>query len=166
MEYPVHTRQQVLDNPALTAFVLDTLVHNLSWLYGSEMDSPDNRDAWVHHNLQAPDPFWRLVVATRDSIPVGFLIFTVKNRTLYINDIQILPAHRMNPALLRGLLRAMFGAAGDNFDTMRGYINRGNATSQRNFLRFATSVEERANGMILIVDEKETERIRQRFSTR
>ena len=49
---------------------------------------------------------------------------------------------------------------------MRGYINRGNATSQRNFLRFATRVEERANGMILIVDEKATERIRQRFSTR
>lgn len=160
MKFHTYSQQDVLYNPELTAFILDTIINNLSYIYGSEMGSKKNRNSWIENNLKRKDDTWHAIIGTKNVLPVGYIIYTIKNETLSVNDIEIIQSERRNPALLFGLLREMAVTENNKFSTISGYINKANKTSQNNFLKYATSIIERPNGFIFMINESATAMIK------
>lgn len=160
MDFRICSQAEVAGDPKLAAFLLDTIIGNLSYLYGPDMGSEENRQSWIAYNLQRKDDSWHAIVGSRQGLPLGFVICTVKDRALCVNDIEILPAARRNPALLSGLLRRMLEA--EDFDTVTGHIHRNNLESQRNFLKYATEVSETPNGYRFTIGPEAVKRIKAR----
>lgn len=163
MYFSIYTQQEISENNKLTSFLLDTIIENLSYIYGSEMGSTENRNSWIEYNLKRMDDSWHAVIGYKNDIPVGFLLYTIENRTLSVNDIEIIQSERMSPPLLIGLLRRMMAEEESNFDSISGYINKANIVSQRNFLKYATEIVPRPNGFVFTINKAETDRIKARL---
>lgn len=146
MEYAVYSQKDILHTDGMADRLLDMTVQNLSYLFGTDMGSQENREAWKIHNLQTADPTWQCAVRSCKSDIAGFIIYTVKKRVLCIHDFEISVAYRRYPSLIIGLLGAIFKKEQDHFDCMEGYINSRNSQSQSNFLKYATAVSCTANG--------------------
>lgn len=162
MEFQIYSQQEALSQAGLTDYLLDTLVENLSYLFGEDMGTPENREEWIAYNLKDEHPHWRVVVGGKDGRYLGFLIYTVEDRRLTVCDIEINQSGRRNPILLLGLFQKAFQEENRSFDTIAGYINKGNQVSQDNFLKYATSVEERPRGYSFLIDEKAAEKLKSR----
>ena len=163
MCFKIYDQKAVLADPELTAYILDTIIDNLSYIFGDDMGSEENRNDWISHNLKTEDDFWRVIAGSKDDLPQGFIIYTVHDRVLSICDIEINRSHRFSPALVLGLFGTLFEHEGDNFDTITGYINKANHVSQNNFLKYATSVDEKPRGFSLMINEAGTQSIKNKF---
>lgn len=164
MDFRIYTQREVLADRELTVALLDILVDNLSYLFGDDMGSPENRSLWIKNNLEISDASWRLIVGSKGNTVCGFLITATKGRTLCVRDIEIQKAYRLHPALLRGLFGAMFAACDNDFDEITGYIHKRNAVSQKHFLRLATAVTATENGYALHLDKAATAAVRNRYA--
>ena len=164
MEFSTYTQQAVFENPKITAFLLDTIIENLSYIYGEDMGSEENRNSWIAYNLKQKDDTWHVIVGSRSGTPLGFIIYSIKSRILSVNDIEIIKSERHNPALLRGLLRSMLMGENNNFDSIYGYINRNNLTSQRNFLKYATNITKRQSCFSFEINQEATQRIKAKIT--
>ena len=92
-----------------------------------------------------------------------FEIYSIENRVLTVNDIEVNKAYRFNPFLLKGLLKTVFKAECNSFDSISGYINKENKVSQRNFLKFASNIEESKNGCKFIIDKSGTDILKRKL---
>ena len=163
MEFKVLNQKEVRENPPLVSFMLDTMVENLSYVYGDDMGSDENRRMWTEYNLERYDAAWHTVFGIRDGKPLGFIVYKIENKALYVCDFEVKKEARYSPALLRGMLRAMISAERDNFDVIRGYINRKNVLSQRNFLKYATEINETQKGFSFVIDKTAAQKIKDRI---
>ncbi len=163
MDFKLYSQKEVLSDPVLTNYLLDTIIDHLSYIYGNDMGSPEDRREWIAYNLERPEPSWRVTVAHRGGKNLGFLITTLDKRQLVINDVQIERHARKNPFLLLGLFITAFQHYDDKFTTLGGYINKSNNESQNNFLRYATIITELKNGYSFEVDEIVTEQIKKKL---
>lgn len=163
MVFHTYSQQGVLNDRNLIAFLLDTIIENLSYIYGSEMGSEDDRNSWIDYNLKRKDDSWRAIVGFRNGTPVGFILYTIENRSLSVNDIEIILTERRNPILMGGLLKNMISAEDKNFDTISGYINKANETSQHNFLKYASYVVDRPNGFLFTINHAGTDKIKEKL---
>ena len=126
------------------------------------MGSDENRQMWIKYNLEQQDKTWRTVIGFRNGEPLGFITYRINKNCLYICDIEIIKATRRNPVLLGGLLKKMI--ASENFTCISGYINKENKVSQKNFLKYATEINESEKGFSFTINEKEVHKIKERFS--
>lgn len=163
MVFRTYTQQDVLNDSKLTAFLLNTIIENLSYIYGTEMGSEDDRNSWIDYNLKRKDDDWHAIVGFQNGSPIGFILYTVDKRILSVNDIEIILTERRNPVLMVGLLRTMVSAEEKNFDAISGYINKANETSQHNFLKYASDIAKRPNGFLFTIDRAETDKIKTRL---
>ena len=163
MDFKVLNQKEVRENPPLVSFMLDTMVENLSYVYGDDMGSDENRRMWTEYNLERHDAAWHTVFGSKDGRPLGFIVYKIENKVLYVCDFEIKKEARYSPALLRGMLRAMISTEKENFDVIRGYINRKNEISQRNFLRHATQISETEKGFSFVIDKTAAQRIKERI---
>lgn len=161
MDFTIFNQKEILENPSLTSFILDTTADNLSYIYGEEMGSEENRQIWIKYNLIQTDRTWHTVIGFRDGVPLGFITYKINKDSLYICDIEIIKSARRNPVLLGGMLREMITS--ENFSRISGYINRENTVSQKNFLKYATEINETEKGYSFKINEKSTQRIIKRF---
>ncbi len=166
MRFLVYLQQQVLASEALTDFLLDTIIENLSYLYGEGMGNEENRKEWIEYNLKTENPTWRAIVGISGGKYAGFLLYSIDHRDLIIHDLEIVKAMRFHPPVLAGLFRTLFHQENGKFDCISGYINKGNLVSQQNFLKYATSVVEGERGYMLMVDGESTAKIMKKFEKR
>lgn len=162
MEFLIYNQKQVLSCPELAHYLVDTIVDNLSYIYGEDMGSEENKKEWITYNLKTENPSWRVVTGARNGSCLGFLIYAIENRCLTVHDIEIVKSSRRNPVLLSGLFKTMFAKEQDRFDTIAGYINKDNKISQSNFLKYATSVTERSKGYSFLIGEDAAGRLKAR----
>ena len=164
MEYHIYRTSELISDRKLVGLLLDTMTDNLSWLYGEDMGSKENREKWIRYNLYADDPV--LKAAVGECLPeiCGFILYSVEDRRLVFHDVEIVKKHRFNPKLLIGLFGTLFTAEADGFDTMSGYINKKNEVSLSNFLRYATDIEDRPRGYSFVTDAEATRKIVGRFT--
>ncbi len=163
MGFTVYTQQQMLSSVELTDFMLNTIIENLSYIYGEDMGAEENRKEWIQYNLKTVDPSWRAVIGKKRGENAGFVLYTIKERTLLINDIEICKANRFDPYLMGGLFSTLFQTEDGNFDRISGYVNKANTVSQKNFLKYATSVSEKARGYTFLIDKEKTLEIKEKF---
>lgn len=156
MEFVVYN-QSIKQNEALLNYIFNTLKENLSFLYGENMINAESRQNWIKHNLLNTDAYWRIVVAYDESRPCGFLIYTVQESSFTVNDIEINREYRANPVLLRGLFLTAFSLEKGKWNKLKGYINRKNTLSVKNFLRLATEIIETERGFSITISKKEIE---------
>ncbi len=162
MDFHVYCQKEVLSQEALTKELLDTIVDNLSYIFGEDMGTEENRNEWIQYNLRTEHPHWRMIAEGKNGRRRGFLIYTIENHQLTVCDIEIKKDSRRNPILLLGLFQTLFKTESHSFRTMRGYINKGNETSQKNFLKYATSIAELPRGYSFLIDEEATEKLKSR----
>jgi len=166
MEFCIYTQKEVLSDGDLADRLIDIIVDNMSYLFGDDMGSDENRKEWKQNQLMTDDPAWRAVVGVKCGEILGFIIYTVKNRALSINEFEIVKTHRRDHVLMIGMLQTMIAGEYDSFDTIRSYINKRNIESQKNFLRYATSVSETERGYRFVINEEKTALIKERFRKR
>ena len=159
MDFHIYRPDEMLADTVLTDFILDTIVENLSWLFGDDMGSAENREKWISYNLRTESPVLHAAVAEDLPERMGFILYAVEDRRLVFHDVEIAVSRRFSPKLLLGLFRTVFLAEDGNFDTMGGYINRRNGVSLDNFIRYATSVGERERGCSFVIDAGATREI-------
>ncbi|MBR5366373.1 MAG: hypothetical protein IK132_09055 [Clostridia bacterium] len=164
MEFHVYTPTEIIADPQMVDSFLDIMAQNLSWLFGPDMDSEENRNEWKRNNLLCVNPILHAVVGYRDSKMVGFIHYSIQNHKLIFHEFEITLDNRFAPSLIRGLLKTLFSAESCHFDTMHFYINRKNERSLDNFARYASRYEELPRGYSFIVDEEKTAGIVSRFS--
>ena len=160
MNFCIYNQQEILSNIQLTNYLIDTIIENLSYIYGNDMESEENRNAWIDNTLRTEDATWRVIIANQNAVNIGFIVYSVKSRSLSVNEIEIDKEHRLNPALISGLFCTLFKNESKNFDTISGYINKKNKVSQHNFLKLATTITERPNGYSFIIDKPATDKIK------
>ena len=119
-------------------FMLRTLIDNLQYLYDDPMDTPENRNMWLSAVMKTPD--WHVIVAFDHETPCAFLQYSIRDEALYIGDIQIVREYKLHPLLLCGLLTCCFRREQGHYRTVFAHINKKNAESQKNFLRFGKIV--------------------------
>ena len=163
MEFEILNQKEVREKPPLVSFMLDTMVENLSYVYGDDMGSDENRRIWTEYNLERYDATWHTVFGGRNGKPLGFIVYKIENKVLYVCDFEVKKEARYSPALLRGMLRAMISKEKDNFDSIRGYINKKNELSQRNFLKYATEIKENPKGFSFVIDKTAAQKIKDRI---
>lgn len=161
MDFTICNQKEILENPSLTSFILDTTADNLSYIYGEEMRSEESRQTWIKYNLMQTDKTWRTVIGFRDGNPLGFITYKINNGDLYICDIEIIKTARRNPVLLGGMLKEMI--ISEKFTCISGYINRDNTVSQKNFLKYATEINESAKGYSFKINEEAVQKIKEKF---
>lgn len=161
MEFKTYNQKEIYKSEALTSFILNTTADNLSYIYGEEMRSAESRQTWIKYNLEQADKTWHTVVGFKNDIPLGFIIYKINKKCLYICDIEIIESARRSPALLGGMLKQMLTS--EKIASMAGYINRENLVSQKNFLKYATDITETEKGFSFKIGRKETKRIIERF---
>jgi len=163
ISFSVCSQKELLSDDKFADEMIDIIVDNLSYLFGDDMGSDENREEWKKHNLKTADQTWHTVFGRRKGKIAGFIIYTIKNRELMVNDFEISKDHRLDPALMIGLLKTMIWIEYDSFDKIRGYINKNNTESQANFLRYATDIIETEHGYRFIIDKEKTFAIKKRF---
>ena len=163
MDIKIYNQRKIYDSQFLTSFILDTTADNLSYIYGEEMRSAENRQTWIKYNLEQTDKTWHTVIGFRNGEPLGFIIYKIDKNCLYICDIEIIKSARRNPVLLGGLLRKMITT--EDFTCISGYINRENTLSQKNFLKYATDITETEKGYSFRINEETTQRIKERMNS-
>lgn len=163
MEYAIYSQEDILHTDGMADRLLDMIIQNLSYLFGADMGSPENRDAWKLYNLQTADPAWQCAVGSCEGNMAGFIIYTVKARVLCIHDFEISGAYRRCPALITGLLETVFQKEQAHFDCIEGYINGRNSQSQRNFLKYATAVSQTAHGYHFTISKEKVRKIASRM---
>ena len=163
MEFRVYSPEEMTADPQTVDSFLDIMAENLSWLFGPDMNSDMNRNEWKRNNLFCENPVLHAVVGYRESKIVGFIHYSIQNRSLYFHDFEIPLQNRLDPSVMRGLLKTLFSAEFHNFDTMRFYINSKNELSLRNFAKYASQYEERPRGYSYTIDQEKTEAIVSRF---
>ncbi len=163
MEFRTYSTQALAENPELVDSFLGIMSDNLSWLFGPDMNSEENRNEWIRNNLKCDHPVLRAVVGFNGSEILGFIHYSIRSGVLVFHEFEIEARHRHDPALIRGMLRTLFHAEKGNFSAMRFYINSKNSLSQENFGRFATSCEALPRGSSFLIDERKTEELAARF---
>ncbi len=156
MDFKIYDQNAILNDPVRLAYMLDTIVENLNYIFGSDMGSKENRDAWIQNNLKTNDPSWHAVIGGEKDSFIGFIVYTVRDGVLSVCDIEISQDYRFSPAFIIGLFRFLFTAEKGRFDRISGYINKANAVSRDNFLKYATSVTEKARGYSFEIDSSAT----------
>ena len=129
--------QQVFERH-LDAFMLDTIIADLQYLYVEPMDTLENREKWkaaIRSNAA-----WRSIVAYDDGVPCGFIYYFIREESLYIGGIHIPRAYRFHPSVLRGLLTGALAEEQGNYEKVFWHVNKKNEESQKNFLRFGKIV--------------------------
>lgn len=152
MEFIVYN-QEIKNNPFILEFVFSTLGENLSHVYGNDMITPQSKNEWIKNNLLSSSTTWRIVIAYHNAIPCGFLIYTIKDEVLVINDIEIIKKFQGNPFVFRGLFLKAFQDKNKNWNKISGYINDKNELSQRNFIKLATNKIKTPRGVIIEIDK-------------
>lgn len=160
MEFKIYNQQEILSDTVLTDYILDTTIDNLLYIFGNDMDSEENRSLWIQNNLKSENSSWRIIIASSNNSNIGFFTYSIANRSLTVHDIEINKSHRFSPILFSGLFKTLFKEEGDKFDSITGYINKANRESQNNFLKLATSITEKPRGYSFLIDEKTTEKIK------
>lgn len=163
MEFRVYTPEELAADPGLVDSFLDIITQNLSWLFGEDMDSDENRDLWKRNNLFCDHPVLHAVVGIQGSRIAGFIHYSIRERKLEFHEFEVPREHRFDAALVRGLLRTLFRTEFGHFDRMQFYINRKNALSLSNFAKYASFREERPRGYSFLIDEEKTGEILSRF---
>ncbi len=87
MGFAVYTQKQILSSTVLTDFLLDTIIENLSYIYGDEMGSEENRREWIQYNLKTEEPSWRVIIGKKRGDNAGFLLYTIKECTPSLSTI-------------------------------------------------------------------------------
>lgn len=163
VSFITYSQQELLEKADIVNYVLNTIVDNLSYIFGADMDSPQSRNEWIKYNLKTVNSSWRIVLANKNDVYAGFIIYTIHNRTLSVYDIEINKTNRYNPTLLKGLLKTVFENEYNNFDNISGYINKKNETSQHNFLKYASQITETERGYKFLIDKNKTEILKTRL---
>ena len=122
----------------LDAFMLDTMIADLQYLYDEPMDTPENRAMWKQAALG--NDAWRGIIAFDEGTPCGFLHYSIREEALYIGGIHIPPAYRYMPSILRGLLAGALADEQGSYEKVIWHVNKKNEESQKNFLRFGRIV--------------------------
>ncbi len=166
MDFYVYSQKEVLSDETFADRLIDIIVDNMSYLFGDDMGSDENRKEWKQYNLMTDDPTWRAVVGRKNGEIIGFIIYEIKERALIIREFEIIKTHRRDHVLMIGLLQTMIAGEYDAFDEIRSYINKRNIESQKNFLRYATSVSETERGYRFVINKEKTSLVKERFRRR
>ncbi len=146
--------QSIKQNERLLEYIFTTLKENLSFIYGEDMINPESRQTWINNNLLNTEIYWRIVIAY-DNTPCGFLIYTIRDNCLIVNDLEINKKYRKNPVLLRGLFLNTFSKEKGKWNFLKGYIHHQNTLSKKNFLKLASAIEERERGVSFTITKEE-----------
>ena len=164
MELKIFNQKDIQSQEELVIFMLDTIINNLTYLYGPYMDSEENREIWKENNIYNEKENNKFLIAF-DEIPLGFIIFNInEDRVLVFKDIEINKYEEKYPLLLFSLLKTLAKEEGDNFDSIQGYINKNNQLSIRNFMRFASYKIEKEKGFYIIIDKETTSKLKEKFT--
>lgn len=163
MDFKIYDQNAILNDPVLLAYMLDTTVENMNYIFGSDMGSKENREIWIHNNLRTNDPSWQVVIGGEKDLLVGFIVYTVRDGVLSVCDIEVDKNYRFTPGFIIGIFRFLFAAEKDRFKRISGYINKANTVSMDNFLKYATSVTEKARGYSFEIDEAATQSIKNKL---
>jgi hypothetical protein len=90
MDFFVFTQNDICDNKRLIDFILGTICENMSYIFGIDMGNEKDRDEWIKYNLLNENPFWRVTIGFYNEEPCGFVIYTINEPYLVINDFQII----------------------------------------------------------------------------
>lgn len=159
MDFKTYQQNNILNSNQLIDFILNTICDNLEYLFGPQMRTEESKNEWIDYNLKKNNPNWYCVIGYDNKTPCGLLIYTYDsiNEKITVNDIEISKLYRHNIVLIRGLFKEAL--LKNDFNTIRGYINKNNFESQSNFLKFATIVNETKNGYIIETNSKSKDRI-------
>ena len=163
MELKIFNQKEMQSQPELINFMLDTIINNLTYLYGPYMDTEENRKIWAENNIYNEKENTKFLIAF-DEIPLGFIIYNInEDHILIFKDIEIKKYEEKYPLLLFSLLKALAKEEGDNFDAIQGYINKNNELSMRNFMRFASYKIEKQKGFYIVIDRETTSKLKEKF---
>ena len=164
MKLKIYNQEEMSKRNDLIDFMLDTIIHNLSYLYGPYMDSKENRQTWKDNNIFNTKENIKFLVA-EDETPLGFIIYQINtDKVLVMREIEINKNDKTPPLILFSLLKELSQKEYDNFDCVQGFINKKNKESMKNFMRYASYKIEKENGFYMIIDREQTQKLKEKIA--
>lgn len=164
MKITLFDQKEISKRNDLIDFMLDTIIHNLSYLYGPYMDSQENRDIWKHNNVYNTGENIKFLIA-EDELPLGFIIYSInEDKVLIFREIEIAKQNKTPPLILFSLLKELCKEEYDNFECVQGFINKKNEISMKNFMRYASYKIQKENGYYMIIDREQTKKLKERIA--
>lgn len=164
MKITIFNQQEIVNREDLIDFMLDTIIHNLSYLFGPYMDTKENRDIWKRNNIYNEKGDIKFLII-EDTKPLGFIIYNInEDKVLIMREIEIDKKQNTPPLILYSLLKELCREEFDNFDCVQGFINKRNLVSMKNFMRFASYKIEKENGYYMIIDREKTRELKEKIA--
>ena len=164
MKISIYTQEEITSKKNLIDFMLDTIIYNLSYLYGPYMDSKENREIWMNNNIYNKEDHIKFLII-EDELPLGFIIYSInEDKVLTIKEIEIAKHNNTPPLILFSMFKELSKKEYDNFDCVQGFINKKNVISIKNFMRYASYKIEKEKGYYIIVDREKTKYLKEKIA--